>query len=95
MPEAVTTETRMLEDNEGKPFYLHIEYDKWGNPIRRQVSRFADPDKNLDWLYQNNPIKQCSKNINLHKVLQGNYYNSAGKNNLHYFYINPGETNGT
>lgn len=51
MPEVVTTETRMLEDNEGKPFYLHIEYDKWGNPIRRQVSRFADPDKNLDWLY--------------------------------------------
>lgn len=51
MSVVVTTETRVLEDNEGKPFYLHIEYDGWGYPIRRQVSRFADPDKNLDWLY--------------------------------------------
>ena len=51
MPEVVTTETRMLEDNQGKPFYLHIEYDKWGNPICRQVSRFDEPSNNIDWLY--------------------------------------------
>ena len=51
MPEAVTTETRMLEDNEGKPFYLHIQYDGYGNPIRRQVSRFDKPSNHIDWLY--------------------------------------------
>lgn len=51
MPEVVTTETRMLEDNEGKPFYLHIEYDKWGNPIRRQVSRFDEPSNSIASLY--------------------------------------------
>ena len=51
MREAVTTETRMLEDNEGVPYYLHIQYDGYGNPIRRQVSRYADPDNHLDWLY--------------------------------------------
>lgn len=51
MPEAVTTETRMLEDNEGVPYYLHIQYDGYGNPIRRQVSRFDEPSNNIDWLY--------------------------------------------
>lgn len=51
MSEPYPTETRMMEDNEGKPFYLHIQYDEYGNPIRRQVSRFTDPDKHLDWLY--------------------------------------------
>lgn len=51
MPEAVTTETRMLEDNNGYPYYLHIQYDRYGNPIRRQVSRFDEPSNNIDWLY--------------------------------------------
>lgn len=51
MREAVTTETRMLEDNEGVPYYLHIQYDGYGNPIRRQVSRFDEPSNNIDWLY--------------------------------------------
>ena len=51
MPEAVTTETRMLEDNNGYPYYLHIQYDEYGNPIRRQVSRFEKPSNNIDWLY--------------------------------------------
>lgn len=51
MREAVTTETRMLEDNEGVPYYLHIQYDGYGNPIRRQVSRFDEPSSNIDWLY--------------------------------------------
>lgn len=51
MPEVVTTETRMLEDNNGYPYYLHIQYDEYGNPIRRQVSRFDEPSNNIDWLY--------------------------------------------
>lgn len=51
MPEVVTTETRMLEDNNGYPYYLHIQYDVYGNPIRRQVSRFDEPSNNIDWLY--------------------------------------------
>ena len=51
MREAVTTETRMLEDNEGVPYYLHIQYDGYGNPIRRQVARLEEPSKNIDWLY--------------------------------------------
>lgn len=51
MPEAYTTETRMMEDNEGVPYYLHIQYDGYGNPIRRQVSRFDEPSNSIDWLY--------------------------------------------
>lgn len=51
MREAVTTETRMLEDNEGVPYYLHIQYDGYGNPLRHQVSRFDEPSNNIDWLY--------------------------------------------
>lgn len=51
MRKAVTTETRMLEDNNGYPYYLHIQYDRYGNPIRRQVSRFDEPSNNIDWLY--------------------------------------------
>ena len=51
MLEETTTETMEMEDNNGKRYYIHIQYDGYGNPIRRQVSRFADPDKNLDWLY--------------------------------------------
>lgn len=49
MREAVTTETRMLEDNEGVPYYLHIQYDGYGNPLRRQVSRVAKPSNMLAW----------------------------------------------
>ena len=49
MREAVTTETRMLEDNEGVPYYLHIQYDGHGNPLRRQVSRVAKPSNMLAW----------------------------------------------
>ena len=51
MFKAVATETRKMEDNQGKPYYLHIEYDKWGNPIRRQVSRLAQPTNTLNWQY--------------------------------------------
>lgn len=51
MEKHTPTETRMMEDNEGVPYYLHIEYDKWGNPIRRQVSRFDEPSNSIDWLY--------------------------------------------
>ncbi len=51
MPETYPTETRMMEDNEGVPYYIHIQCDGYGNPIRRQVSRFAKPSNSIDWLY--------------------------------------------
>ena len=51
MLEETTTETRMMEDNEGVPYYIHIQYDGWGNPLRRQVSRFDEPSNSIDWLY--------------------------------------------
>ena len=51
MFKAVATETRKMEDNQGKPYYLHIEYDRMGNPIRRQVSRLAQPTNTLNWQY--------------------------------------------
>lgn len=51
MLEETTTETRKMKDNNGKPYYLHIQYDKMGNPIRRQVSRFDEPSNSIDWLY--------------------------------------------
>ena len=46
-----TTETRKMEDNNGKPYYTHIQYDKTGYPVRRQVSRVAKPTNYLDWNY--------------------------------------------
>lgn len=51
MEKHTTTETRMMEDNNGKPFYIHIVYDKDGNPIRRQVSRMNKASNYIDWCY--------------------------------------------
>ena len=51
MSKAYTTETRKMKDNNGKPYYLHIQYDKMGNPIRRQVSRVEQPNNLLAWHY--------------------------------------------
>lgn len=41
MLKAVTTETMKMRDNNGKRYYIHIQYDGHGNPLRRQVSRVA------------------------------------------------------
>lgn len=49
MVDPITTETMEMEDNDGLPYYIHIQYDNWGNPLYRQVSRFAKPTNNLDW----------------------------------------------
>ena len=49
MFKAVTTETMKMSDNNGKPYYIHIQYDRMGNPIRRQVSRVAKPNNALVW----------------------------------------------
>ena len=49
MEKHTTTETRMMEDNNGKPFYIHIVYDEDGNPIRRQVSRMDKASNYKDW----------------------------------------------
>ena len=46
-----TTETRKMEYNNGKPYYIHIQYDKTGYPVRRQVSRVAKPTNYLAWHY--------------------------------------------
>lgn len=51
MSKIVTTETRKMKDNKGVPYYLHIQYDKMGNPIRRQVSRVEQPSNTLAWFY--------------------------------------------
>lgn len=51
MLEETTTETMEMEDNNGIPYYLHIQYDKMGNPIRRQVSRVEQPSNLLAWHY--------------------------------------------
>lgn len=51
MFKAVTTETRKMVDNNGKPYYIHIQYDKTGNPVRRQVSRVDQPNNLLAWHY--------------------------------------------
>ena len=51
MEKHTPTETRKLEDNQGKSYYLHIKYDKVGNPICRQVSRVATPSNGLEWYY--------------------------------------------
>lgn len=49
MLKAVTTETMKMRDNNGKRYYIHIQYDGHGNPIRRQVSRVAKPNNTLAW----------------------------------------------
>ena len=49
MLEETTTETMEMEDNNGIPYYIHIQYDSWGNPLYRQVSRVAKPNNMLAW----------------------------------------------
>ena len=49
MVEVAFTETMEMEDNDGLPYYIHIKYDSWGNPLYRQVSRFAKPTNELEW----------------------------------------------
>lgn len=56
MFKAVTTETMKMRDNNGKRYYIHIQYDGYGNPIRRQVSRVAKPNNMLAWYQSINLI---------------------------------------
>lgn len=49
MLKAVTTETMKMRDNNGKRYYIHIQYDGHSNPLRRQVSRVAKPSNMLAW----------------------------------------------